>query len=214
MFYRSVQLLVRGLWPLFGRLHVHGLHHVPEEGPFFLIANHQSYLDPILIQAMVPRQVYTLAKSTQFSAPITGALLRRLYSIPVRRFEIDPQAVRLVLRHIDAGHGVGVYIEGERSWDARLQPPRLGTLRVILKAGAPVLPCGIRGSYDAWPRWGKLRRGDVHIRIGESIRFPQLEDRADRERAIPETRDVLMGTIAELAGIAHQPAGEGLGDRP
>jgi 1-acyl-sn-glycerol-3-phosphate acyltransferase len=148
--------------------------------------------------------MYTMAKSTEFSSPIVGALLQRLKSFPVRRFEIDPQAVRMVLGHLEAGRGVGIYIEGERSWDGRLQPPRLGTIRLILKAGVPVIPCGISGAYDVWPRWHRrIQRGTVRIRFGEPLRFPRLDDRAARNAALPEARNRLMDALASLAGAVR-----------
>jgi 1-acyl-sn-glycerol-3-phosphate acyltransferase len=200
-FYRFAQVTVRTLWPLVGRLDVRGLERIPESGPFLLIANHQSYLDPVLIQAVVRRPMYTMAKSTEFSAPITGRLLERLKSFPVRRFQTDPQAVRITLRHLRQGRGVGIYIEGERTWDGRLQPPRLGTVRLILKAGVPVYPAGISGAYDVWPRWDRPRRGEIRIRIGEPMRFPQLDRREDREAALPEARERIMAAIAGLAGV-------------
>lgn len=202
-YYRFAQRLIRTLWPLVGRLDAQGLEQVPDEGPFLLIANHQSYLDPILIQAVVRRPIHTMAKSTEFSNPITSPILKRLRSFPVRRFEIDPQSVRLALRHLEAGQGVGIYIEGERSWDGRLQPPRLGTIRLILKAGVPVVPCGISGAYEVWPRWSSLRRGSVRIRVGRPLRFPKLDRRVDRDAALADTREAIMSTLAHLAEVAR-----------
>lgn len=206
-FYGFAQRVVRTLWPLIGRLDVHGLEHIPPQGPFLLIANHQSYLDPVLIQAVVRRPMYTMAKSTQFSDPLTGGLLKRLKSFPVRRFEIDPQAVRIVLRHLEAGRPVGIYIEGERTWDGRLQPPRLGTIRLILKAGVPVIPCGVSGAYDIWPRWGRMRRGRVTVRFGAPMRFPVHPRKHDREGSVPEARERLMSALAGLAGVARADQG-------
>lgn len=203
-FYGFAQRLVKVLWPLFGRLDVEGTEHIPETGPFLLIANHQSYLDPALIQAVVRRPLYTMAKSTEFSSPLVGTLLKSLKSFPVRRFEIDPQAVRIVLRHLAAGRGVGIYIEGERTWDGRLQPPRLGTLRLLLKAGVPVVPCGIRGAYDAWPRWHRrIHRATVRIRFGPPLRFARLDDRRARNAALPEARRRLMSALADLSGAGR-----------
>jgi 1-acyl-sn-glycerol-3-phosphate acyltransferase len=206
MIYRFAQLLVRTLWPLIGRVHVEGLENIPTEGPFILIANHQSYLDPILLQAVVRRPVHTMSKSTQFSDPITGRIVKALKGFPVRRFQIDPQAVRMALRILDQGEGVGVYIEGERTWDGRLQPPRLGTIRLILKAGVPVVPCGLSGTYDLWPRWHRrLRRGTVRIRFGEPIRFGRLDRRPEREAALDRVRERIMTELAELAGVDRGP---------
>lgn len=203
--YGAAQRLVRWFWPLVGgRLEVEGMENVPETGPFLLVANHQSYLDPILIQAVVPRAMYTMAKSTEFSNPVIGYFLKRLKSFPVRRFQIDPQAVRIVLRHLQAGRGVGIYVEGERTWDGRLQAPRLGTLRLLLKAGAPVIPCGISGAYDVWPRWHRrIRRGTIRIRFGEPMRLPQLDDRRDRNAALPETRERVMSALGRLSGAGR-----------
>ena len=199
--YRAVQALVRALTPLVGRLEVEGLENIPGEGPFFLIANHQSYVDPVLIQSVVRREVATMAKSTQFNSRPIGAFLRRVRTFPVRRFQVDPQAVRLVLRNLEAGYGVGIYLEGERTWDGTLQPFRRGAIRLILRAGVPVIPCGISGAYDVWPRWDRgIRRGTIRIRFGEPMRFPPIEDRAERDRRVPEAARRLREGIEALIG--------------
>lgn len=202
--YRAVQGIVRLAWPFVGKLDVHGRDNIPREGPFIFIANHQSYLDPILLQTACARPVYSMAKSTQFSTPFLGWLMKRLLSFPVRRWEIDPQAVRIALRRLRAGKPVCIYIEGERSWDARLQPPRLGTLRLILKAGVPVVPVAITGTYDVWPRWDRrLRRGHVVIAFGRPMAFPQSDSRAQRETILPETAERLMTRLQELIDQAR-----------
>jgi 1-acyl-sn-glycerol-3-phosphate acyltransferase len=204
--YRLAQLLVRSLWPLLGRVHAEGLENVPDKGPFILIANHQSYLDAIILQAVVRRPIHTMSKSTQFSDSVTGGIVRALKGFPVRRFQVDPQAVRMSLRLLEQGEGVGIYIEGERTWDGRLQPPRLGTIRLILKAGVPVVPCGISGTYAMWPRWDRRpRRGAIRIRLGEPLRFPRLDRRDQRDAMLEGARDRLMSTVAELAGVEQAP---------
>lgn len=207
-FYRFFQWLPQAIWRSLGTLNVDGLEHVPPTGPFILISNHQSNLDPILIQASCPRRIHAMAKSTQFAAPVIGSLMTRLHAYPVRRYQTDPQSVRLTLRRLAQGEGVGIYIEGERSWDGRLQPAKPGTVRIVLKAGVPVVPATIHGSYDAWPRWDRrIRFRPIHIRFGPAMRFPALDRRADREAALPEAADHLMSTLArQLAGQAPSRA--------
>ena len=120
-------------------------------------------------------------------------LAPRVGAVPVRRFRVDPQAVRVALRLIGRGKGVGVFPEGERSWDGMLQPLRRGTIKLLLKAGVPVIPCGIVGTYEIFPRWGHMNwlkvgpgREPVTIRYGAPIHLGKHDDRAERERARPE----------------------------
>lgn len=198
--YRLCSWIARTGWRHLAGLHVDGLENVPSRGPFLIVANHESNLDPILIQAVCSRPVHAMAKSSQFRAPIVGPLTKRLLAFPVRRYQVDPQAVRIALRRLAEGHGVAVYIEGERSWNGRLQAARPGTVRLILKAGAPVVPCGIAGSYEAWPRWAsspQLR--PIRIRFGQPLQFPRLDRRSDREAARPAATSRIMSEIARLS---------------
>lgn len=199
--YRAFQATVRALSRLFlPSMTVVGRHHVPQSGPCIVVSNHQSVLDPILIQSFCARPLHTMAKSTQFGVPLIGWLMREhLLAFPVRRYQIDPQAVRVALRRLEAGRAVGVYVEGERSWDGKLQPPRLGALRLLLWAGVPVIPCAISGSYDVWPRWGSgLHRAPVRIAFGAPVPLPRLQDRRAREGALDATGAAVMGALRSL----------------
>jgi 1-acyl-sn-glycerol-3-phosphate acyltransferase len=195
-FYRFMQWLGRMVGRAVGGLQVEGLENLPD-GPFLLLANHESILDPILIQAVCPRPIHAMAKSTQFSAGMSGWLMRHLKAFPVRRYRVDPQAVRLVLRRLEEGNAVGIYVEGERSWDGRLQEPRRGTIRLALHAGVPIVPCTIAGSYEVWPRWDRhLRRGRIRIRFGQPFTLPHPRSRAERELLVDHAADRIMGTLA------------------
>lgn len=199
--YRVCQWVARTGWQSLAGLEITGLEHIPATGPFLVIANHQSNLDPILIQAVIRRPVHAMAKSSQFRVPLVGPLMKRLLAFPVRRHRTDPQAVRIALRRLRAGHGVAVYIEGERSWDGRLQEARPGTVRLALAAGVPIVPCGISGAYAAWPRWARRPQPlPIRIRFGQPIHLPRIDDRRAREAARPAATDRIMRALAELTG--------------
>lgn len=195
--YAFCSWLIRSTWTAIGGLKVQGLENLPREGPCVVIANHQSYLDPLLLNAVVPRVLHSMAKSTQFSSRFMGWWMPFIYTFPVRRYETDPQAVRVALRRLAAGEAVMIYVEGERTWDGRLQPPRLGTIRLLLKAGVPIVPARIDGAYEVWPRWDrKVRPGPVTIRFGQPIHFPKLDSRAAREPFLNEARDRIVAALA------------------
>lgn len=145
-----------------------------------------------------------MTKSTQFASLPFRRLLAACRAFPVRRYRIDPQAVRMSLRHLQAGRVVCIYPEGERSWDGALQPFRPGTLRLALQAGVPILPVGIEGMYEIWPRWRSLPRlgGVVHLRFGEPIHLPVPPNRAEREAALPAAEARIRAALLALSGEA------------
>jgi 1-acyl-sn-glycerol-3-phosphate acyltransferase len=194
--------LARWFWPLLGELRAEGIEHVPATGPFLLISNHQSVLDPFFIASFCKRQCFIMAKSTQFASPVFGFLMKRLYGFPVRRYQVDPQAARVALRRLSEGEAVHIYIEGERTWDGSLQDPRPGTVRIALKAGVPIIPCVVDGAYDAWPRWSRtIRRTNVRVAFGPAIHFRPFASRAEREAALPEASERIMSTLAAMLGV-------------
>jgi 1-acyl-sn-glycerol-3-phosphate acyltransferase len=190
------------------RIRREGEENIPDRGPFFVVLSHQSDLDSLLLHTFCPRLLFTLAKSSVFRTRFMAWLAPRVGALPTRRFQIDPQAVRVALRLVERGEGVGVFPEGERSWDGSLQPLRIGSIRLLLKAGVPVIPCGLIGTYGVLPRWGHMnwlkvgvRREPVIIRYGKPIQFGRHDDRARRERARPEAtvriRHALQAVMAQ-----------------
>jgi 1-acyl-sn-glycerol-3-phosphate acyltransferase len=207
--YAFLRMVAKGLVALGVRMEVEGLENIPASGPFFLVGNHQSVLDPILAQGACPRPVHTFTKSTQFSGSFFRWLTTRVNGIPTRRYRIDPQVVRIALRRLSEGKGVGVYPEGERSWDGTLQPFRQGTIRLLLKAGVPVVPCGISGSYDVWPRWSrKIKRRRAVLRFGEPIRWPAMHDRRERDASLPGATETLKRALIQLGAWEKTEVGE------
>ena len=191
--YRVLRWIVSVYFRARLKIRLEGEENVPDKGAFVLVLSHQSHLDSLLLHTFCPRLMFTLAKSSVFRTRFMAWLAPRVGAVPTRRYQIDPQAVRVALRLIGRGGGVGVFPEGERSWDGRLQPLRSGTIRLLLKTGVPVIPCGIIGTYEVFPRWGHMNwfkvvfgREPVIIRYGEPIHFGKHDDRASREWARPD----------------------------
>jgi 1-acyl-sn-glycerol-3-phosphate acyltransferase len=203
--YTLLRQPTRLLLRTFTDLSVEGVEHLPEEGPFILVPNHQSLADPFLVQAYCSRPVHSMTKSTQFGSAAFRWIIPRLYGFPVRRYRVDPQAVRVLLRLLDEGKGVCIYPEGERTWDGTIQPFRRGALRVLLRAGVPIVPVGISGMYDLWPRWASRPRPGfgprvrVGLRYGEPILLGETRDREARERLLPELERRLRDALEELS---------------
>lgn len=208
MLYRVLRLKMSFYFRTRMKIRCEGEEHIPDKGPFFLVLSHQSHLDSLLLHTFCPRLLFTLTKSSVFRTRFMAWLAPRVGAVPTRRFQIDPQAVRVALRLIERGEGVGIFAEGERSWDGSLQTLRSGTIKLLLKAGVPVIPCGMVGTYEVMPRWGRMNwlkvgwgREPVIIRYGEPIQLGRHDDRASRERARPEATVRLENALRSV--MAH-----------
>ena len=209
----SITLLIRGL--TFGarifssamtRVRIEGaLDAVPREGPMIVAANHASNLDPVVIGSwLIPRfgrRFQWLGKKELFDWPVIGWIARNGGVHPVDRSTADVDAYRMAKRILDEGHALFVFPEGTRSRDGVLQHARDGVAVLALRTGAPIVPVGIAGSSDVWPRDQKLPRpgGHVTVRVGPPFRLAdELPPGTDRRAAKSLATEILMDRIAAL----------------
>src|SRR2546423_7964094 len=129
----------------------HGVQHVPRTGGALLICNHQSFMDPVFVGVLLPRQISFIAKSQLFDTPGLGWLIPKLNTFPVRRGEADVSAIKEALRRVHEGHVLTMFPEGTRSWDGNLLPIQAGVALMGERGGAPVVPAGGGGGDEALP---------------------------------------------------------------
>ena len=203
--YRTLRMITRLYFSARMKIRFEGIHNLPKEGGFLLVMNHQSHLDPLIVHSYCPRLLFTMAKSSAFRNPITRWVISWVGAFPTRRYQVDPQSVRMAMRYLGEGKAVGVFPEGERSWDGKLQKLRPGTIRLILKAGVPGIPCGIMGTYQVWPRWGKMNwlkigsgRPEVRIRYGQAIHFGKYDDKLSRDKKLPDATKKITESLQSL----------------
>ncbi len=188
------------------RIRIEGdLEGVPREGPIIIAANHASNLDPVVLGShLLPRlgrRLQWLGKRELFDWPIVGWMARHGGIHAVDRSTADVEAYRLAKRILDEGHALFVFPEGTRSRDGALQPARDGVAVLALRTGAPIVPVGIAGSYERWPRGQKIPHpgGRVTVRVGTPFRLAdELPAGLDRKAATPLATDLIMHRIAAL----------------
>lgn len=137
-------------------LRIEGRQLVPRTGPALMIANHQSFLDPVLVGLAAPRPLCYLARKTLFRTRAFAALIRSLQAVPIDQEGLGKEGLKTTLEQLRAGRAVLVFPEGERTEDGALHALRPGIQLLIKRARAPVVPVGIAGAFDAWPRWRPL----------------------------------------------------------
>lgn len=126
------------------KLRERGTHHVPEQGPVIIAANHIGWMDGPLLITCTPRPAHALVKSEAFEGK-TGRLLRFVGQIEIEREEPDVGALRAASDALAAGQAVVVYPEGKRG-DGELHEIKNGVAWLALVTGAPVVPVAIFGT--------------------------------------------------------------------
>ncbi len=148
--YAGLRSMVRPILRRFFDFQVSGLEYLPASGPFVVAANHANYLDGVVLGAALPRKIVFLVMPRVYRAtPLHPYFHRHLGSIPIELARPDPGAIRQALRVLEDGGVVGIFPEGPFSRDGRLVRGQPGVALVALRAGVPVVPAAITGTFHA-----------------------------------------------------------------
>jgi len=154
---------VVGLGKAMFRLRADGTEHLPRSGPFVVVANHVSDLDPGLVAAALPlavaRRVWFGGTTDRlFATPTSRALLRAFQVFPVDE-RAPARTVAMAREVLARGDGLVWFPESWRSPDGALQRFLPGIGLILDGAGpVPVIPCLIEGAFEAMPRNRRLPR--------------------------------------------------------
>jgi 1-acyl-sn-glycerol-3-phosphate acyltransferase len=175
-----LQAIIQNFFAFWLRYRARGIENLPR-GPALLIANHQSFLDPLLIGLPLSRPVSFLARDTLFRVPVIRWILRKTYVMPIRRDAAGTESLRLSLKRLEEGYLVGVFPEGTRSRDGRLGPMKPGFVALVRRARVPVIPVAVSGAFEALPRGSLfLRPRRVRVLFGKPIGVDELDSFQER----------------------------------
>ncbi|MGC4998647.1 MULTISPECIES: lysophospholipid acyltransferase family protein [unclassified Streptomyces] len=209
MFYHLLKYVLLGpVLRLLFRPRIEGLDHVPDSGAAIIAGNHLSFSDHFLMPAILKRRITFLAKAEYFTGPglkgrLTAFFFRSAGQIPVDRSgkEAGQAAVREGLKVLGRGELLGIYPEGTRSHDGRLYKGKVGVAVMALKAGAPVVPCAMIGTFEAQPPGRKIPKlRPITIRFGEPLEFSRYEGMEDEKSVLRAVTDEIMYAVLELSG--------------
>jgi 1-acyl-sn-glycerol-3-phosphate acyltransferase len=188
------------------------MHHVPKTGPALVIANHQSFIDPVLIGVAAHRRLCYLARKTLFKHRILAQLMTSFNAFPVDQEGFAREGLVTLIRLLHDGQAVLLFPEGERSWKGNVQELRPGVHLLIKKTKAPIVPVGVAGAYESWPRTRMLPilspvfwpagKGRMAVSIGKPLDGAAL---AERPRA--EVLQLLHANLLERKARAEHLRG-------
>jgi 1-acyl-sn-glycerol-3-phosphate acyltransferase len=200
---RVIKAILGPYMHLYHRLELEGAENVPLHGPLLILLNHASLLDVPALMVIDPYpDTVTVVKASLTKVPVVRWFVKQWNGLPVDRQGRDSSSVRAMLTLLRAGRIVTVAAEGRRSRSGRLEPINLVLARIAASANVPIMPVGIRGSFEALPPGARLPRPrQIVVRAGVPFRLA-------RATPVAAAAERIRDEIAALLPPEMQPLDE------
>jgi len=165
---------------------------LPGPGPYIIMANHQSNLDPPLLLWKIHLKLRFITKIELFWIPLFGLAMWAAGHVPIQRSNHQKAVISLAkaAQKICEGTSILVFPEGTRSPNPNeLLPFKKGGFMLAIQSQMPILPIGIVGTGDCLPKhtW-QIQPKPIQLCIGTPILTQGLK---------PEDRDTLMEKVRQ-----------------
>jgi 1-acyl-sn-glycerol-3-phosphate acyltransferase len=200
------------------RIDAKGLELLPKSGPYILISNHVSYVDPLsmayLVYVKLKRAPHFLAKEGLFKFAPIGRLLASLGQIPVYRSgRSNEEPLRAAHAFLKAGQVIIIFPEGTLTRDPDLWPMRgrSGAIRLAIESNVPVFPVAQWGVDHVLGNYSNRFRPNpffpVQMTVGPEIDLSELRGRSFSTEELTKVTSRVMHTLADMvAELRGEPA--------
>lgn len=189
-----------------------GLEYIDPKGSFIFAVNHLSYMDTPVIMATIPMQFRFLAKRGLFKIPLLGTHLAQAGHIPVplEDARASVKTLQMAAKVIQEKRiSLLIFPEGGRAPDGILQPFKEGAAYIAIKAGVPIVPVTLIGTWKVIPFGsGVVRPGPVSIQIDAPIPTTGLTLK-DRGALTDQIRHIIQQRLSGKSPEGVSVAGPG-----
>ena len=180
------------------RPRVIGLEHLGALGSAVLVANHASYIDPIVLMAAIPAEFHFVAKRALLRYPLIATVIRQGEHLTIEKAGLSDRlaGANEVERKLQEGERLVIFAEGTFVRRPGLLPFRLGAFRAAVDTGRPIVPVALAGTRRVFPDGAWLfRPAPVTVTIGAPVR-PEATGWPEMVRL----RDAAVDHIARACG--------------
>jgi long-chain acyl-CoA synthetase len=174
------------------------------EAPFLLCPNHLSYLDDLAIACSLPwpvfRRMFALAASKYFQGRLATWLISLFRVLPIDEDRNLLSGLRMAKAGLERDLVLCIFPEGTRSADGKMQEMRKGAAILACALKIPVVPVGLTGTFEAWPR-GRMfpKPHPVNVSYGVAI-SPGEDETVDAFHA--RLSEALIREVREAGSIS------------
>lgn len=187
-----VRYSARMIFLLAFRFRCFGRENFPDDGGALICANHQSFLDPILVGAASDRRLNYIARKTLFRFKAFSRLISFWDAIPINQEGSGLGGIKESLKRLRRGEMVLIFPEGARTLDGEVDEFKPGFCSLARRGRVPIVPIGFDGAFNAWPRWRPAPwPAPVCMCIGEPLSCELMKSLTDEE-LIAELRQRIL----------------------
>jgi len=181
------------------KMEIKGDENLPDKGPFFIVGNHFSFIDPVAFIRVSKWPIDFLGGAVNPHAPLWTKIFPALWGYhKLYRGTGARDALRAAEDVLSHNGIVGIFPEGG-NWATVLRPARPGTAFLASRSGARLLPVGLYGFTEVFPSLRKGKRAQVTINIGKPFGPFKVSGRGrERRKQLDEVSHEIMRHIAEL----------------
>jgi len=191
MWYWIFRLIFIVIFKVFFRLKVEGLENIPARSNFIIVANHSSFLDPLVVFVAVARKIHCIAMKDLYRLSWLRWFMR--VNGAFSSGSSSAKAISLLMEN----ENVGLFPEGGVSRDGKLRDFRKGAALLAFRTGRPVVPCAILGTFESFPRNAKFPSPfhTLKLKIGKPVyllkEFSELIDEMTLQKGTFRIRNAI-----------------------
>ena len=204
--FRIFQSIIRPILRLLFRVRLTGDPAVFANERTLVVANHESFLDGLLLAAFLPVEATYVVHSQLKNLPVVNFLLRFVPHLAVD--SASPLAMKFICRLVETGRPVVIFPEGRLTVTGSLMKVYDGAAFVAAKTGATVVPIRIEGAGRSY--FGRLA-GVYPLKLLPKIRIAILQRRSIPMPALPSARqrrrragELMRGILQDML-VATRP---------
>lgn len=180
------------------KINVIGKENIPDVNCLF-VANHQSNADiPVMLSAL-DKTVGFIAKKEMEKIPLVSYWMREIKCIFMDRDNIREsiKSINEGVEILKQGDSLVIFPEGTRSKNNIIGEFKKGSMKLGTKAGVPIVPVAICGSYKALEgNNNKFRKAKVNVIIHKPIQ-PELLSKEEQNNLSETIREIIISSYQE-----------------
>lgn len=132
---------------------IEGLENLPSP-PYIVAFNHMAWAEAPVFVAYLPDPPYFMGKVEVSKIRPLSFFLKKMGYFPVRRGEVDRQAIRTTIHLLEEDKVLALALEGTRGRGKErtaLKPVKAGAIYLARKANVPIIPIAVWGTENILP---------------------------------------------------------------